>query len=253
MISLRGVTKRFAGAERDAVCDLSLEIAEGKTLVLLGSSGCGKTTTLKMINRLIEPTCGEIEVDGVNVRAQNVLTLRRSIGYVFQDVGLFPHMTIAQNVSIAGRLDGWDRARREARAEELLELVGLDAKGCGDRLPGELSGGQQQRVGIARALATQPKYMLMDEPFGALDAITRDQMQRELMRLRVRLGVTIVFVTHDVFEALRLGDRIGVMHEGKLEQVGTPGELLGAPGSDFVRGLFDHARGQAELLAEVSR
>ena len=245
------MSKRFPGAEREAVCDLSLEIAEGQSLVLLGSSGCGKTTTLKMINRLIEPTAGEIEVDGVNVRAQNVLKLRRSIGYVFQDVGLFPHMTIAQNVGIAGRLEGWERARCAARSAELLELVGLDAEEYGGRLPRELSGGQQQRVGIARALATRPTYMLMDEPFGALDAITRDQMQRELIRLRTELGITIVFVTHDVFEALRLGDRIGVMHDGVLEQIGTPHELLHAPESDFVRGLFDHARRQAELLAEA--
>jgi osmoprotectant transport system ATP-binding protein len=204
----------------------------------LGGSGSGKTTTLKMINRLIEPTSGAIEVDGQNVLAQDPVELRRSIGYVFQGIGLFPHMTVGENVSIVLRLLGRDKQEQRSRAEALLSLVELDPKEYLERFPADLSGGQQQRVGVARALAADPAYLLMDEPFGALDALTRDTLQQEVLRLKERLGKTIVFVTHDIFEALTLADRIAVMHEGQLEQVGPKEEILAEPATEFVKGLF---------------
>lgn len=248
MISLTNISKRYAAAGPDVVREVSFSVAEGETVVLLGSSGCGKTTTLKMINRLVEPTAGKIEVDGRDVSAVDVLSLRRSIGYVFQDIGLFPHLTVEQNVEIVPRLLGRPASQRRRRAAELLDQVGLDAGEFADRRPAQLSGGQQQRVGIARALASDPSYLLMDEPFGALDAVTRDQLQTELVRIKKTLDKTVVFVTHDLFEALRLGDRIGVMKEGRLEQIGTRDELLHNPGTPFVAELFGHARRQAELL-----
>ncbi len=252
MIRLDHLTKSFDGAKTYAVRDVSLEVGEGETLVLLGASGCGKTTTLKMINRLFEPTGGRIELDGQDVFNVDVLELRRSIGYVFQNIGLFPHMTAAENVEIVPRLIGWSPEKRRTRSTELLNLVGLDPQAFADRLPRHLSGGQQQRVGIARALAADPKYLLMDEPFGALDAVTRDQLQRELLDLREALDKTIVFVTHDLFEALRLADRIGVMNNGRLEQIGEPKELLNRPATPFVADLFEHARRQAELIGAAS-
>ncbi len=238
MIELENVSKSFDGGNSFAVRGLSLKVAEGETLVLLGSSGCGKTTTLKMINRLIEPSEGSIRVDGKDVLGQDSAQLRRSIGYVFQGIGLFPHMTIRRNVEIVPRLLGWPAARRRARVEELLELVGLPRADYADRLPEELSGGQQQRVGVARALACDPNYLLMDEPFGALDALTRETLQQEILAIKKRLGKTIVFVTHDIFEALALADRIAVLHAGNLEQIGTQEEILGDPATDFVAELF---------------
>jgi len=239
MIVLRDVWKSFDGGQTFVVKGVSLEVAKGETLVLLGSSGSGKTTTLKMINRLIEPTRGTIEVDGRNVREIDPIELRRSIGYVFQGIGLFPHMTVAENVSIPLRLLGRPKNERRKRAEELLALVGLDPKVFADRYPDELSGGQQQRVGVARALAADPEYLLMDEPFGALDAVTRDALQQELLRLKEKLRKTIVFVTHDIFEAFLLADRIAVMHEGRVEQVGTREELMRKPATEFVRSLLE--------------
>ena len=247
MITLSRVSKSFDGGTSFAVRDLSLEIPDGQTLVLLGSSGCGKTTTLKMINRLIEPSEGTIEVDGRDILAQDPVELRRSIGYVFQGIGLFPHMTIAQNVEIVPKLLRWPAARRRDRARELLELVGLAPDEYADRLPAELSGGQQQRVGVARALAADPSHLLMDEPFGALDAVTRDLLQQELVGLKQRLHKTIVFVTHDIFEALTLGDRIAILHAGRLEQVGARDEVLATPATPFVRELF--ARPARQLAA----
>jgi osmoprotectant transport system ATP-binding protein len=238
MIQLKNVSKSFDGGQTLAVDNVSLDIAEGETLVLLGSSGCGKTTTLKMINRLIEPTDGTIEIDGQDVTTADVIALRRSIGYVFQGIGLFPHMTVERNVQVVPRLLGWSAERMHARSDELLALVGLAPADYAHRLPEELSGGQQQRVGVARALAADPNYLLMDEPFGALDAVTRDDLQNELLRVKERLGKTIVFVTHDIFEAMKLADRIAVLHNGQLEQIGSAEDLTQRPATDFVKNLF---------------
>ncbi|MBU0986715.1 MAG: ATP-binding cassette domain-containing protein [Proteobacteria bacterium] len=238
MIRLTNVSKTFDGGQTYAVKDLSFQVPKGETLILLGSSGCGKTTTLKMINRLIEPTHGTVEVDGKDVMSRNPVKLRRQIGYVFQGIGLFPHMTVEQNVEIVPRLLGWSSRSRRERMQELLNLVGLPAESFAQRFPDELSGGQQQRIGVARALAADPDYLLMDEPFGALDALTRGVLQQELLTLKKQLKKTIVFVTHDLHEALLLGDRIAILHEGHLEQIGTPKDILDAPATQFVRDLF---------------
>jgi osmoprotectant transport system ATP-binding protein len=248
LISIRNACKSFDGGQTFVVQKLNLDVAEGETLVLLGASGCGKTTTLKLINRLVSLTSGQILVDDQDIAQQDLLSLRRSIGYVFQDIGLFPHMSVLANAAIVPRLLGWTPQRRRQRAEELLDLVGLPPAEYASRRPRQLSGGQQQRVGIARALASDPKYLLMDEPFGALDAVTRDQLQGEVIRIKQQLGKTIVFVTHDLFEAIRLGDRIAVMNEGRIEQVGTKRELLAAPATPYVEELFGHAIKQAQLL-----
>ena len=231
MIALEHVSKSWDEGKTFAVRDLSLRIEEGELLVLLGSSGSGKTTTLKMINRLIEPTSGRILVDDRDVTAIDPVELRRSIGYVFQGIGLFPHMNIVQNIGIVPRLLGWDKGRRISRAHRLMDLMGIEPELYALRYPDELSGGQQQRVGVARALAADPDYLLMDEPFGALDALTRDILQEELSALKARLKKTIIFVTHDIFEALTLGDRIAVLHEGKLQQAGTREEIIDRPAS----------------------
>ena len=237
MIVFDHVRKAYANGV-EAVRDLSLTVPDGEFLVLLGSSGCGKTTTLKMVNRLIEPTDGRIDIDGADVMTLDLIELRRSIGYVFQGIGLFPHMTVAENVAITPQLLGWASIKRRQRAQELIKLVGLDPDQHADRYPDELSGGQQQRVGVARALAADPEVLLMDEPFGALDAVTRDSLQQELLSLQGRLHKTIVFVTHDVFEALTLADSIAVLHEGRLEQIGAKQDVLANPAGDFVRELF---------------
>jgi len=245
MISLRDVFKSFANQGAWAVQNVSLEIRTGETLVLLGSSGSGKTTLLRLVNRLIEPTSGAVLLDGADVAALEPVRLRRRIGYVFQGIGLFPHFTVAANIAIVPRLLGWSKEKQRQRVAELLELVGLPAADYAARYPDELSGGQQQRIGVARALASDPEYLLMDEPFGALDAITRDALQQELLTLKQRLRKTIVFVTHDITEALRLGDRIAVMHHGRLEQVGSTKELLERPATDFVCQLFAKAANSA--------
>ena len=251
MITLSQVSKTFDGGSSFAVRNLSLRISEGETLILLGSSGCGKTTTLKMINRLLDPSEGDIEVDGQNVLEMDRVELRRSIGYVFQGIGLFPHMTVIQNVEIVPRLVGWPTGKRRRRALELLELAGLPPDEYASRLPEELSGGQQQRVGVARALALDPAYLLMDEPFGALDALSRDSLQQELLSLKKKLTKTIVFVTHDIFEALTLGDRIAILHEGELQQVGTKEEVLANPATRFVRELFEKPAKQLAAFRKV--
>jgi len=238
MISFRNVSKSFANGGQWALQDVSLEVRAGETLVLLGSSGSGKTTLLRLVNRLIEPTSGTIRLDDADIATQDPVRLRRRIGYVFQGIGLFPHFTVAANIGIVPRLLRWEKERRVSRVHEMLELVGLPPPDFAARYPDELSGGQQQRVGVARALASDPEYLLMDEPFGALDAITRDSLQQELLALKQRLHKTIVFVTHDITEALRLGDRIAVLHQGRLEQVGTAEELLNQPATGFVRDLF---------------
>jgi osmoprotectant transport system ATP-binding protein len=237
MISLEHVTRRYG--ERVAVDDLSVEIGAGELAVLAGPSGGGKTTTLRMINRLVEPTSGTIRIDGRDTRDRPVTELRRSIGYVIQQAGLFPHLTVAENIGTVPRLLGWDRARIRSRVEELLELVGLPPGEYAGRLPAGLSGGERQRVGVARALGADPPVLLMDEPFSALDPITRQRLQGELLRVQSLLHKTIVLVTHDIDEALRLGDRVVLLAPGgRLAQVAPPAELLAHPASDFVAGFL---------------
>ncbi|MDG2308287.1 MAG: ATP-binding cassette domain-containing protein [Candidatus Binatia bacterium] len=246
MIELEGLTKQYEGVT--AVDDLSLEVQAGELLVLLGGSGCGKTTTLKMINRLIEPTRGRIRIDGEDATSVPVHELRRHIGYVFQRIGLFPHMTIAENISVTPQLLEWAPDRMARRVDELLELVELDPGEMRDRFPDALSGGQQQRVGVARALAAEPRVMLLDEPFGALDPLTRDRLQESFTQIRRKLGLTAIFVTHDMVEALILGDRIAVMDAGRLVQIGTPQELMQRPEGELVRRLMDTPRRQAQAV-----
>ncbi|MCH7651152.1 MAG: ATP-binding cassette domain-containing protein [Nitrospinae bacterium] len=237
MIAFDQVSKSYDGVSR-VIDNISFEVLKGEILVLLGSSGCGKSTTLKMINRLIEPTSGTIYVNGKDIRKQNPVKLRRSIGYVFQGIGLFPHMSVQENVSIVPRMLGWPGHQINKRCRELLDLVRLPPENYAQRFPDELSGGQQQRVAVARALASDPDFLLMDEPFGALDAITRDALQQEFLDLKHRLAKTVVFVTHDIVEALTLGDRIAILHEGRLEQVATGKEILQHPATPFIRDLF---------------
>lgn len=231
------VTKIFPDSGVAAVQDVTLEIPSGNFVVLLGPSGCGKTTLLKMVNRLFEPTSGTVYVNGVGVQSADATTLRRQIGYVIQQVGLFPHLTVEQNIAIVPELIGWDKARIVARVNELLELVGLPPAMYRRRFPSQLSGGQQQRVGLARALAADPHLLLMDEPFGAIDAITRAALQDEMLRLKRALNKTVLFVTHDVEEALRLADCIVVLRAGHVIQYDTPFRLLTEPADSFVREL----------------
>ena len=246
MIETVGLTKRYGDVV--AVDDLSLQVGAGELLVLLGGSGSGKTTTLKMVNRLIEPSAGRVIIDGQDTGALEAHELRRRVGYVFQRIGLFPHMTIAENVAVTLTLLGWDRMRIRNRVDELLELVELPPALVRERSPGELSGGQQQRVGVARALAASPLVMLLDEPFGALDPLTRDRLQQSFLRIRRQLNLTAIFVTHDMVEALLVGDRIAVMNEGRLIQVGTPRELLRSPADDYVRQLMETPTRQARIV-----
>ncbi|MBD1929981.1 ATP-binding cassette domain-containing protein [Trichocoleus sp. FACHB-90] len=211
---------------RPLISNLSFSIQQGETLVLLGRSGCGKTTTMKLINALLMPTSGEVRVEGISTREWNPIKLRRQIGYVIQETGLFPHFTVERNVGLVPALEGWKSDRIRQRASELLHLVGLDPQKFAPRYPHELSGGQRQRVGVARALAADPPILLMDEPFGALDPVTRLEIQREVRQLQQQLSKTIVFVTHDIQEAFILASRIGLMHEGRLVVLGTPSEFL---------------------------
>jgi osmoprotectant transport system ATP-binding protein len=231
------VTKSYPGASQNAVDHVSFQVREGAICMLLGTSGSGKTTLLRMVNRLIDPTSGSIRIDGVSTTEQDAIQLRRSIGYVIQQVGLFPHMTIEENVRVVPSILGKSNADTSGRVDELLTLVGLDPREYRRRYPRQLSGGQQQRVGLARALAADPEVLLMDEPFGALDAITRERMQDELLRIQREMRRTVLFVTHDVEEAFKLGDQIVILSEGKLVQEGTPVELLAAPANDFVSRL----------------
>jgi osmoprotectant transport system ATP-binding protein len=242
MIRLDGVGKTYADGTT-AVSELSLEVRRGEICVLVGPSGCGKTTTMKMINRLIDPTSGTVLVDGQDVAATNPTELRRRIGYVIQNVGLFPHQRVRDNVMTVPRLLGWDRKRARARADELLELVGLDPVVHGNRYPAQLSGGQRQRVGVARALAADPVVLLMDEPFSAVDPVARERLQTEFLRVHAEVGTTVVLVTHDIDEAVRLGTRVAILREGgHLEQYAPPAELLTAPATDFVAGFVGSDR-----------
>jgi osmoprotectant transport system ATP-binding protein len=242
------VTKRYASAPRPAVDNLSLRIPAGEICVLIGPSGGGKTTAMKMVNRLISITEGDITIDGTSVKAMDITELRRGIGYVIQQVGLFPHMTVDANVATVPRLLGWDKQRTRARGRELLELVGLDPDEHGGRYPAQLSGGQRQRVGLARAMAADPPLMLMDEPFGAIDPITRERLQNDFLRLHEEIRKTVVFVTHDIDEAIRMGDRICILREGgQLAQYGTPEEILARPADDFVARFVGTDRGLKRL------
>ena len=247
MIRLDAVTKQF-GDGHVAVDQLTMEIPEGELCVLVGPSGCGKTTTMKMVNRLIEPTSGRIFLGGDDVTHVDPVELRRRIGYVIQQVGLFPHQTIAQNVATVPQLLGWDRARIRTRTTELLEVVGLDPGRFARRYPHELSGGQRQRVGVARALAANPPVLLMDEPFGAIDPITRARLQSEFLRLQSEVRKTVVFVTHDIEEAVHMGDRIALLAEGgHLHQYDTPANILGRPATPFVADFVGSDRGLKRL------
>lgn len=234
-IRLEALTKTFPGQSEPAVDGLDLEIAEGEICVLVGPSGCGKTTTMRLVNRLIEPTSGRIVLGGEDVTHTNPDVLRRRIGYVIQQVGLFPHHTVEQNVAAAPEVLGWDRRRIRERVDELLELVGLDPSQYRGRYPKELSGGQAQRVGVARALAADPPFLLMDEPFGAIDPVVRDRLQNEFLSLQRRLRKTIIFVTHDINEAIKMGDRVAILSAGaRVEQYDAPTTVLAAPANDFV-------------------
>jgi osmoprotectant transport system ATP-binding protein len=247
MIHLDGVSKRFPDGTL-AVQELDLRVRTGELLCLVGPSGCGKTTTMKMINRLIEPTTGRILLDGEDVTRVDVRELRRRIGYVIQQVGLFPHQKVGDNVATVPKLLGWDKKRSRARVDELLDLVGLDPSVYRDRYPAQLSGGQRQRVGVARALAGDPPVLLMDEPFSAIDPIARDRLQAEFLRVQEAVRKTIVFVTHDIDEAVRLGDRIAVFRDGGvLEQLDTPAAVLGTPASAFVADFVGADRGLRRL------
>ena len=235
MIRLENLSKVFPGQDEPAVDDLSMDIYEGEIVVLVGPSGCGKTTTMKMINRLIEPSSGRIFLQGEDVTKVNSDRLRRRIGYVIQQIGLFPHMTIADNIATVPKMLGWDKERTSQRIDELLETVGIDLS-YRDRYPKELSGGQRQRVGVARAMAADPPVLLMDEPFGAIDPITRDRLQDEFLRLQREIKKTIVFVTHDIDEAVKMGDRIAILkQQSKIAQYDTPENILTDPADDFVR------------------
>jgi osmoprotectant transport system ATP-binding protein len=247
VITLERVTKRYS-ADYVAVAELSLVVPDGELCVLVGPSGCGKTTTLRMINRLIEPSGGRILIDGTDVLKMDPVQLRRGIGYVIQQGGLFPHRRVADNVATVPRLLGWEKDRTETRVVELLELVGLDPAQYGRRFPHELSGGERQRVGVARALGGDPPVLLMDEPFGAVDPVTRLRLQQELLDLQAELKKTIVFVTHDIEEAAKLGDRIAVLSKGGvLEQYDTPAEVLGRPATPFVSDFVGSDRGVRRL------
>ena len=232
-IRLDAVSKRYPDGTV-AVHELTLDVRRGERCVLVGPSGCGKTTTMKMVNRLVEPTGGRVLLEGEDVQAMDAVQLRRRVGYVIQQVGLFPHQTVRTNVATVPSLLGWDRNRTRERVDALLELVGLDPSVHGRRYPAELSGGQRQRVGVARALVADPLVLLMDEPFSAVDPVARERLQTEFLRVQQELGTTVLLVTHDIDEAVRLGDRIAVMRDGGLEQYDAPAAVLGAPASDYV-------------------
>ena len=253
VVAFEHVTKRYPGADAPAVNDLSLTIPAGEICVLVGPSGCGKTTSMKMVNRLIEPTSGRITIDGRDVTDLPVVELRRRIGYVIQQVGLFPHQTIGENVAVVPGLLRWSREATRKRTDELLELVGLPPAEYRDRYPNELSGGERQRVGVARALAADPPVMLMDEPFGAVDPIRRERLQNEFLRLQEQVRKTIIFVTHDVDEAIKMGDRIAILQRGGiLAQYDSPAAILANPASEFVQRFVGADRGLKRLsLARV--
>jgi osmoprotectant transport system ATP-binding protein len=252
-IAFRDATKRYPRREQLAVDRLNFEIPAGEICVLIGPSGCGKTTALKLVNRLIPLSSGDITIDGRSINSLEVTQLRRGIGYVFQQIGLFPHMTIEDNIGTVPRLLGWSKQRIRERARELLALVGLDPASDLRRYPGEFSGGQQQRIGVARAMAVDPPIMLMDEPFGAIDPITRDRLQDDFLRLHREVRKTIIFVTHDIDEAIKMGDRIAIMRDGHLVQWGTADEILAHPADKFVASFVGADRGLKRLRVRTVR
>lgn len=246
MIRFEHVTKRYADGTT-AVDDLSFEVAEGELVTLVGPSGCGKTTTMMMVNRLVEPTSGRVLVDGRDVADVDPVALRRKIGYVIQQVGLFPHRTVLDNTATVPALLGWKKAAARARAAELLDLVGLDPAVYGSRYPAQLSGGQRQRVGVARALAADPPVLLMDEPFGAVDPVVRERLQNEFLALQATVRKTVLLVTHDIEEAVRMGDRMAVYGQGRIEQFDTPATVLGSPATPYVADFVGSDRGLKRL------
>ncbi|ACL70593.1 betaine/proline/choline family ABC transporter ATP-binding protein [Halothermothrix orenii] len=243
MIRLEGISKVYPNMDRPAVKELNLHIEEGEICILVGPSGCGKTTTLKIINRLIEPSSGKIYINGKDAMKEDPNELRQNIGYVIQQIGLFPHMTVYENIATVPRLRDWDEGRIRKRVDELLEMVELDPEENRYKYPMELSGGQRQRVGVARAMAIDPPIMLMDEPFGAVDPITRTQLQNEFLKLQRKIKKTIVFVTHDIDEAIKMGDKIAIMNQGELVQFDTPANILFNPGNEFVEDFVGSDRG----------
>ncbi|MGH2714458.1 MAG: ABC transporter ATP-binding protein [Thermoleophilaceae bacterium] len=247
VLAFQEVTKVYPGRRSAAISDLTLEIPAGEICVLIGPSGSGKTTAMKLVNRLIPLSSGDVTIDGRSIGDLNETELRRGIGYVFQQIGLFPHMTVEANVGTVPRLAGWPKERIRARARELLELVGLDPDEDLKRYPGEFSGGQQQRIGVARAIAADQPLMLMDEPFGALDPITRDHLQDDFLRLHAEVPKTVVFVTHDIDEAIKMGNRIAILREGELVQYDTPDRILAAPADEFVADFVGADRGLKRL------
>jgi len=234
MITLENVSKSYPGTTRKALDDLSLVFEEGTTTALIGPSGCGKTTTMRLINRLEQPTSGRVWVNGLDVAKEDPVILRRHIGYVIQNVGLFPHMTVADNIATVPRLLGWSTQRTRSRVDELMDLVGLDAGLYAHRFPAALSGGQRQRIGVARALAADPPVMLMDEPFGAIDPLVRGRLQTEFKQILQRVKKTVIIVTHDLDEAIKMGDKIAIMRDGKISQYASPAEVLSSPADEFV-------------------
>jgi osmoprotectant transport system ATP-binding protein len=252
-LEFRHVAKRYPGQEKPAIEDLSFTVDAGDVCVLVGPSGCGKTTAMRLVNRMIELTSGEVLLDGKSVHDRPVNDLRRDVGYAIQDIGLFPHRTVADNIATLPKVLGWDKGRIRSRVDELLELVGLPLE-VRDRYPAQLSGGQQQRVGVARALSTDPPLLLMDEPFGAVDPIARERLQNEFLRLQARLRKTIVFVTHDIDEALKMGDKVAVMQVGgRLAQYAAPAVLLAEPANDFVASFVGADRGLKRLSLQRVR
>ncbi|KQL52251.1 glycine/betaine ABC transporter ATP-binding protein [Heyndrickxia shackletonii] len=253
MIKFKNVSKQYDGGYL-AIKNLNFTIKDNELLVLIGPSGCGKTTTMKMINRIIEPTSGEITINGESIKQQNPVELRRNIGYVIQQIGLMPHMTIRENVALVPKLKKWDEAKYKDKVDELMKMVGLDPNILGDRFPDELSGGQQQRIGVIRALAADPDIILMDEPFSALDPISREQLQEELIRLQQEIKKTIVFVTHDMDEALKIADRICIMKDGEIVQIDKPETILRHPANEFVRQFIGEDRLQnSTSLPEIEQ
>ncbi len=252
MITFENVSKIFPG-NLTAVDNLSLKVQQGETLVLLGTSGSGKTTTMKMVNRLIEPSSGKIMIDNKDIMHQNPIELRRNIGYAIQHIGLFPHMTVAENISVVPKLLRWDAEKCSSRVDHLLNMVGLEPDDFKNRFPSQLSGGQKQRIGVARSLAADPPVILMDEPFGALDPITREQLQDEFLELESEIKKTILFVTHDIFEAVKMGDRIALLDAGKLHQLDNPSELIDNPANEFVENFLGQHRFQLTLMTRNIR